>query len=317
MLPQIGKKSLFSEIIYTGLADKPKYISAGGKLIDLTIPKVMGIINITPDSFYNGSRASGDAEVIALAEKMLRDGADILDIGGYSSRPRADDITVEEESRRVLNAISLVRKEFPGAIISVDTFRAEVAQKAVSVHGANIINDISGGETDEKMFEVVARLNVPYIMMHMKGNPRTMQDNPQYEDVVADILMWFGKRIVKLQDKGVKDIIIDPGFGFGKTIKHNFDMLERLGDFAIAGLPLLVGISRKSMIWKSLSITPDEALNGTSVLNTVALLKGADILRVHDVKEAVQAVRLIQMLKDKILNSKLQTPNSKLQTPNS
>ncbi len=299
MLPQIGKKSLFSEIIYTGLADKPKYISAGGKLIDLTIPKVMGIINITPDSFYNGSRASGDAEVIALAEKMLRDGADILDIGGYSSRPRADDITVEEESRRVLNAISLVRKEFPGAIISVDTFRAEVAQKAVSVHGANIINDISGGETDEKMFEVVARLNVPYIMMHMKGNPRTMQDNPQYEDVVADILMWFGKRIVKLQDKGVKDIIIDPGFGFGKTIKHNFDMLERLGDFAIAGLPLLVGISRKSMIWKSLSITPDEALNGTSVLNTVALLKGADILRVHDVKEAVQAVRLIQMLKDK------------------
>lgn len=299
MLPQIGKKSLFSEIIYTGLADKPKYISAGGKPIDLTIPKVMGIINITPDSFYNGSRASGDAEVIALAEKMLRDGADILDIGGYSSRPRADDITVEEESRRVLNAISLVRKEFPGAIISVDTFRAEVAQKAVSVHGANIINDISGGETDEKMFEVVARLNVPYIMMHMKGNPRTMQDNPQYEDVVADILMWFGKRIVKLQDKGVKDIIIDPGFGFGKTIKHNFDMLERLGDFAIAGLPLLVGISRKSMIWKSLSITPDEALNGTSVLNTVALLKGADILRVHDVKEAVQAVRLIQMLKDK------------------
>lgn len=299
MLPQIGKKSLFSEIIYTGLADKPKYISAGGKLIDLTIPKVMGIINITPDSFYNGSRASGDAEVIALAEKMLRDGADILDIGGYSSRPRADDITVEEESRRVLNAISLVRKEFPGAIISVDTFRAEVAQKAVSVHGANIINDISGGETDEKMFEVVARLNVPYIMMHMKGNPRTMQDNPQYEDVVADILMWFGKRIVKLQDKGVKDIIIDPGFGFGKTIKHNFDMLERLGDFAIARLPLLVGISRKSMIWKSLSITPDEALNGTSVLNTVALLKGADILRVHDVKEAVQAVRLIQMLKDK------------------
>lgn len=299
MLPQIGKKSLFSEIIYTGLADKPKYISAGGKLIDLTIPKVMGIINITPDSFYNGSRVSGDTEVIALAEKMLRDGADILDIGGYSSRPRADDITVEEESRRVLNAISLVRKEFPGAIISVDTFRAEVAQKAVSVHGANIINDISGGETDEKMFEVVARLNVPYIMMHMKGNPRTMQDNPQYEDVVADILMWFGKRIVKLQDKGVKDIIIDPGFGFGKTIKHNFDMLERLGDFAIAGLPLLVGISRKSMIWKSLSITPDEALNGTSVLNTVALLKGADILRVHDVKEAVQAVRLIQMLKDK------------------
>lgn len=296
-MPAISKKSLFSEIISAGLADKPKYLNAGGKLIDLTMPKVMGIINVTPDSFYSNSRVTGDSEIIAAAVKMIEDGADIIDVGGYSSRPSADDISAEEEGRRVLNAIRLIRKELPGAILSVDTFRAEIAKEAVSGYGAHIINDISGGEADEKMFEVVARLNVPYIMMHMKGNPRTMQTNPRYDDVVADILQWFGSRIVKLQNAGVKDIIIDPGFGFGKTIKHNFEMLERLGDFAIAGLPVLVGISRKSMIWKTLSVTPAEALNGTSVLNTVALLKGADILRVHDVREAVQAVRLIQLLK--------------------
>ena len=281
------------------LADKPKYINAGGKLIDLSVPKVMGIINITPDSFYRGSRVTGEKEIISTAVRMTEEGADILDIGGYSSRPSAEDITAEEEGSRVLNAIRLIRKELPGAIVSVDTFRSEIAKTAVNDYGADIINDISGGEADEKMFEVVTQLNVPYIMMHMKGNPRTMQENPEYDDVVADILKWFGSRIVKLQNAGVKDIIIDPGFGFGKTIKHNFEMLQRLGDFAIAGLPVLVGISRKSMIWKSLSITPSEALNGTSVLHAVALLNGADILRVHDVKEAVQAVKLIEMLKDR------------------
>lgn len=280
------------------MTDKPKYINAGGKLIDLTIPKVMGIINITPDSFYYESRVTGDKEILETAAKMIEDGADILDVGGYSSRPSAEDIPVEEEGRRVLNAVKLIRKELPEAVVSVDTFRAEIAKEAVSVYGAHIINDISGGGADEKMFEVVRQLSVPYIMMHMKGNPRNMQENPEYDDVVADILKWAGSRIVKLQNAGVKDIIIDPGFGFGKTIKHNFEMLERLGDFAIAGLPVLVGISRKSMIWKSLSVTPSDALNGTSVLHAVALLKGADILRVHDVKEAVQAVRLIQMLKE-------------------
>ncbi len=282
------------------MAEKPKYINAGGELIDLTIPKVMGIINITPDSFYRESRVSGDKEIIETAMKMIEEGADILDVGGYSSRPSADDITPDEEAERVLNAVKLIRKELPGAVISVDTFRAEIAKEAVSVYGAHIINDISGGVADGKMIEVVAKLGVPYIMMHMKGNPRTMQENPEYDDVVADILLWFGNRIAKLKDAGVKDIIIDPGFGFGKTINHNFEMLQRLGDFAVAGLPVLVGISRKSMIWKSLSVTPSEALNGTSVLHAVALLKGADILRVHDVKEAVQAVRLIQMLKNKL-----------------
>ena len=281
------------------MADKPKYINAGGKLIDLSVPKVMGIINITPDSFYRGSRVTGEKEIISTAVRMTEEGADILDIGGYSSRPSAEDITAEEEGSRVLNAIRLIRKELPGAIVSVDTFRAEIAKTAVNEYGADIINDISGGDADEKMFGLVTQLNIPYIMMHMKGNPRTMQENPEYDDVVADILKWFGSRIVKLQTAGVKDIIIDPGFGFGKTIKHNFEMLRRLGDFAIAGLPLLAGISRKSMIWKSLSITPSEALNGTSVLHAVALLNGADILRVHDVKEAVQAVKLIEMLKDR------------------
>jgi len=281
------------------LADKPKYINAGGKLIDLSVPKVMGIINITPDSFYRGSRVTGEKEIISTAVRMTEEGADILDIGGYSSRPSAEDITAEEEGSRVLNAIRLIRKELPGAIVSVDTFRAEIAKTAVNEYGADIINDISGGDADEKMFGLVTQLNIPYIMMHMKGNPRTMQENPEYDDVVADILKWFGSRIVKLQNAGVKDIIIDPGFGFGKTIKHNFEMLRRLGDFAIAGFPLLAGISRKSMIWKSLSITPSEALNGTSVLHAVALLNGADILRVHDVKEAVQAVKLIEMLKDR------------------
>lgn len=298
-LPVISEKSLISEINYSGLADKPKYINAGGKLIDLIVPKVMGIINITPDSFYHGSRATEEKDIISAALKMAGDGADILDIGGCSSRPDADDIPVEVEKKRVLNAIKLIRKELPEIIISIDTFRSEIAREAVIEYGAQMINDISGGDADEQMFTVVTELNVPYILMHMKGNPRTMQNNPEYDDVVADILRWFGNRIVKLQNAGVKDIIIDPGFGFGKTIRHNFEMLDRLSDFFIAGLPLLVGISRKSMIWKPLSLSPGEALNGTSVLHAVALLKGADIIRVHDVREAAQAVRLIQMLKNR------------------
>jgi len=277
---------------------RPKSINAGGKLIDLSVPKVMGILNITPDSFYKDSRVTGDMEIIETAVRMVSEGADILDIGGYSSRPNAEDVPAEEEKRRVLHAIKLIRSELPQAIISIDTYRSEIAQEAVNQCGAHIINDISGGEGDKDMFRVVCELNVPYIMMHMKGNPRTMQDNPEYDDVVADILKWFSHRIVKLQASGVKDIIIDPGFGFGKTIKHNFEILKRLGDFAVAGLPVLIGVSRKSMIWKTLSVTPGEALNGTSVLHAVALLNGADILRVHDVREAVQAVRLIAMVKN-------------------
>jgi dihydropteroate synthase len=279
------------------LTEKPRYINAGGILIDLEIPKVMGIINITPDSFYKGSRSNSDYEILKAASSMIEEGADILDVGGYSSRHGATDINQDEEGKRVFKAIKLIKKEFPEAIISVDTFRAEVANEAVTGCGALIINDISGGDGDKDMFNIVEKLNVPYIMMHMKGNPRTMQKNPVYDDVVADILKWFSERILRLRSAGVKDIIIDPGFGFGKSVVHNFDLLRRLCDFSIAGLPLLIGISRKSMIWKTLEIDADAALTGTTALHAVALMNGADILRVHDVKEAVQTIRLIQNLK--------------------
>lgn len=281
--------------------EKPVLINAGGKLLDLSEPRIMGIINVTPDSFYSGSRVNTDADLIRRAGEMINDGADILDIGGYSSRPGAADISAEEEKKRILSAIKLINREFPGVIISIDTFRSEIAAEAVNDCGASIINDISGGEADPEMFRIVEQLNVPYIMMHMKGNPRNMQSDPEYDDVVADILHWFSSRIVKLQSAGVKDIIIDPGFGFGKTTAHNFELLNRLGDFAVAQLPLMAGLSRKSMIWKTLEITPDDALNGTTVLNTIALLKGADILRVHDVREATQAIRLCRMLRGQSL----------------
>ena len=274
---------------------KPKFINIQGVLIDLEVPKVMGVLNITPDSFYSGSRYMEEDAILTAAGKMLEDGADFLDVGGYSSRPGADDIPPDEE-KRVLRAIKLISGEFPGAVISVDTFRADIAREAVFDCGARMINDISGGESDSEMFPLIAELNIPYIMMHMRGNPRNMQYNTEYDDVVADILKWFGPRIVTLQSAGVKDIIIDPGLGFAKTIKDNFELLRRLNNFSIAGLPVLVGVSRKSMIWRTLEITPDESLNGTSVLNTVALMNGADILRVHDVKEAVETVRLINRI---------------------
>jgi len=280
------------------LISKPKYINAGGRLLDLSIPQVMGIINVTPDSFYEGSRVESEKEIVETAVQMVKDGASILDVGGYSTRPYAPEVSSDEEEKRVLSAIRFILKEIPDAVISVDTFRAQIAEKAITEYGALIINDISGGDADPEMFGVVSRLNVPYIMMHMQGMPGNMQDNPVYKDVVADILKWFGRKIAVLKDAGVKDIILDPGFGFGKTIKHNFEILQRFNDFSVAGLPLLAGISRKSMIWKTLGIKPDEALNGTSVLNAVALLGGVDILRVHDVLEAVQTVSLIEKLKD-------------------
>ncbi len=288
---------------------KPKYINTGGRLLDLSIPKVMGIINVTPDSFYKGSRVDGEKEIIETASTMINDGASIIDVGGYSTRPYAREVTPEEEGKRVLEAIRIIIREIPDAVVSIDTFRSELAFKAVSEYGALIINDISGGDADPDMFRVVSKLNVPYIMMHMQGTPGDMQNNPVYDDVVSDILKWFGKRIAALEEAGVRDIILDPGFGFGKTIKHNFELLQRLGDFAVAGLPVLAGISRKSMIWKTLEITPDEALNGTSVLNAVALLEGADILRVHDVKEAVETVRLIGRLKN--MNKEIKTESEK------
>jgi dihydropteroate synthase len=279
------------------LLKKHRYINAGGKLIDLEIPRVMGILNITPDSFYKGSRYNSEAEIIAVVQKMTADGADIIDVGGYSTRPGAGEVSVEEERQRVITAIKLIRREFPDSVISVDTFRSEIALEAVLEAGALMINDISGGDADRNMFGIVQRVNVPYIMMHMQGTPATMQKNPVYDDIVADLLRYFGERIFKLRQAGVRDIIIDPGFGFGKTISHNFELLSRMDDLRITGLPLLAGLSRKSMIWKTLGITPDDGLNGTSVLNTIALMKGADILRVHDVKEAVQAIKLFSKLK--------------------
>lgn len=297
MLPVLIK-SLNSSVKKITLTEKPRYINTGGKLLDLEVPKVMGILNITPDSFYKGSRYYSEDVILRAAVKMIEEGADILDVGGYSSHPGAEDISYEEERERVLKAILLIRKELPEAIISVDTFRADIARKAIRECGAHMINDISGGDADSEMFSVVEELNVPYIMMHMKGDPRTMQENPVYEDVVADILKWFGERIFRLKSVGVKDIIIDPGFGFGKTVDHNFELLQKLSDFSIAGLPLLVGLSRKSMIWKTLKITADEALNGTTALNAIALTKGADILRVHDVKEAVQVIKLHTKIKN-------------------
>jgi dihydropteroate synthase len=279
------------------LLTKPRYINAGGKLIDLEIPKVMGILNITPDSFFGASRYNTDEEIIAAAGRMLDDGAAILDVGGYSSRPGAADISAEDERRRVIRAIKLIRGTFPDSVISVDTFRSEIALEAVLEAGALMINDISGGDADSRMFSAVERLNVPYTMMHMKGNPATMQNNAVYDDIVADILKYFAERIFRLRRAGVKDIIIDPGFGFAKTIAHNYELLRRLDDLQISGLPLMVGISRKSMIWKTLGITADEALNGTTAMHAIALSKGADILRVHDVREAVQTVKLVAKLK--------------------
>jgi dihydropteroate synthase len=276
---------------------KSRYINVKGNLIDLSVPRVMGIINVTPDSFYKNSRFTTEEEIAETASGMMEDGADILDIGGFSSRPGAGNVTPGEEKSRVLKAVKLVARLFPEAIVSVDTFRGEIAREAVLDYGAAIINDISGGEGDDNMFSIVEKLQVPYIMMHMQGVPSMMQKNPVYKDVTADILRWFGDRIVILQSMGVNDIIIDPGFGFGKTISQNFELLNHLGDFSITGLPLLAGLSRKSMIWKTLEITPEDALNGTSVLNTVALMNGADILRVHDVKEAVQAIKLFGRLK--------------------
>jgi dihydropteroate synthase len=280
------------------MLSKPKYINVKGQLIDLAVPKVMGILNITPDSFYKGSRLKDEKEIIEAAGKMLEDGADFLDIGGYSSRPGAEDISEEEEKSRVLTAIKCVSKEYPKAIISVDTFRSGVAREAICNCGAHIVNDISGGDADLKMTDLIIELNVPYIIMHMQGTPRTMQKNPFYEDVVSEILIWFAQKTVGLMAAGVKDIIIDPGFGFGKNSEHNFEMLRRLAEFSIAGLPLMVGLSRKSLIWKTLDISPDESLNGTTALNAVALLNGADILRVHDVKEAVETVRLSSRVKN-------------------
>lgn len=274
-----------------------KSLNVNGRLLDLSTPQVMGILNVTPDSFYAGSRSRTEAEIAARACQILDEGASIIDIGAYSSRPNAEHISPEEEMQRLRTGLEILNRNHPDAIISVDTFRAEVVRQCVEEYGAAIINDISAGEMDEQMFPTVARLNVPYIMMHMQGTPQNMQKEPHYENLLKEVFMYFARKVRQLRDLGMKDIILDPGFGFGKTLEHNYELMAHLEEFGIFELPLLVGVSRKSMIYRLFGATPQEALNGTTVLDTVALMKGADILRVHDVREAVEAVRLIEKLK--------------------
>ena len=266
-------------------------INCGGRLLDLTSPVVMGIINISPDSFYKKSRFIGREAILKIAEKMLEDGAAILDVGGMSSRPGAKVIGKEEELSLVVPIIEILCKTFPAAIVSVDTVNAEVARQAAAI-GAGMINDISAGSLDVKMYETVAALNLPYVLMHMQGRPETMQNKPEYEDVVLEVLDFFIAEIGKLRDLGLTDIILDPGFGFGKRIADNYELLKKMHVFGITDLPIMAGISRKSMIYKKLDISPEEALPATSALHMIALQQGARILRCHDVKEAVEVISL-------------------------
>lgn len=270
-------------------------INCKGELIDLSIPKVMGILNVTPNSFFDGGKYKNEQEIILQVEKMLAEGADFIDIGAYSSKPSAAFVTEQEETDRIVPVIELILKHFPKALLSIDTFRAEVAKASIE-SGSAIINDISAGELDDKMFDVIARYNVPYIMMHMRGNPQTMQSLTQYDDIVKEILFYFSEKVQKARSMGINDLILDPGFGFAKTTDQNYEVMQKMELFNLLELPVLAGISRKSMIYKTLNSTPQEALNGTTFLNTIALTKGAKILRVHDVKEAVECVTLFRKL---------------------
>lgn len=265
---------------------------AGTKTLDLSTPKVMGILNVTPDSFYDGGKFSGPESILAQAGKMLDEGASILDVGAASSRPGAKEIPESEEEQRLIPAIRLIREKYPDCILSADTYRSRIAEKAAAA-GADIINDISGGEMDGDMLHFIASSGLPYILMHMKGSPGTMQVNPEYENVTDDIFSFFQNKIKWLEKSGAKNLVLDPGFGFGKTLEHNYQLLAGLRKFREFGYPVLAGFSRKSMIGKVLGVRPADALNGTTVLNTIALLNGADILRVHDVKEATEAVKLV------------------------
>ncbi|WP_019540197.1 dihydropteroate synthase [Proteiniphilum acetatigenes] len=271
-----------------------KTININGQLVDFSTPRVMGIVNITPDSFFSGSRTEAANEIIERCARIIREGGTIIDVGAQSSSPASRFLDAKEETERLMPALKLIRNEFPDTILSVDTFYADVAKESVEEYGVNIINDISGGQIDERMFPVVAQLNVPYILMHMRGTPQTMQQFTHYDNFIQDILYYFSERKAKLNQLGVSDVIIDPGFGFSKTISQNYELMAYLKYFHIFEEPILVGISRKSMIYKLLGTTPEESLNGTSVLNAVALLSGADILRVHDVKEAVECVKIIE-----------------------
>lgn len=274
------------------------YMNVNGRLLDLSTPQVMGILNVTPDSFYAGSRMQTETQIATRVEQMLEEGADMIDIGAYSSRPGAADISVQEEMDRLRAGLRIVRRMHPDAIVSVDTFRAAVACMCVEEYGVAIVNDISGGEMDKDMFPTVARLGVPYVLMHMQGTPQNMQQQPHYDSLLGDIFRYFARKVQQLRDLGAKDIVLDPGFGFGKTLEHNYELLAHLEDFRVFGLPLLVGVSRKSMVYNLLGATPAEALNGTTAVNTVCLMKGADILRVHDVRQAVEAVKIITKMKE-------------------
>ena len=275
-------------------------INLGGELYDFSNPVIMGVINVTPDSFYNGGKMEDEKVMLSAVEKMMNDGATFIDVGAVSTRPGATMVSTKEELGRLLPAIHAIRKQFPEVPLSIDTFRSWVAVRVIDEIGPIIVNDISGGSLDSKMFETVGKMNVPYILTHILGTPRTMQEKPEYDDVVREVSTWLSDRVKKLNKLGVKDVIIDPGFGFGKNLQHNYDLLNRLDSFKVFQLPVMVGLSRKSMIWKLLGTVPEEALNGTSVANMMALLGGADILRVHDVKEAMEAIKIFEALKSTV-----------------
>ncbi|WP_436414564.1 dihydropteroate synthase [Petrimonas sp.] len=278
-----------------------KFININGELLDLSTPLVMGILNVTPDSFYSGSRKQTETDIVNRCRQILDEGGRIIDIGGQSTTPTSTLLTAKEELERLEPALAIIRREFPDVILSVDTFYSEVAKVTVEKYGVNIINDISGGQIDENMFETVARLNVPYILMHMRGTPQTMQQFTHYDNFIQDILYYFSGKMAKLNLLGVNDIIIDPGFGFSKTTDQNYQLMAYLKYFNTFDVPILAGISRKSMIYKFLGGTAQESLNGTSVLNTVALLSGAHILRVHDVKEAMECVKIITKISNSVV----------------
>ena len=270
-------------------------INCKGILVDLSTPKVMGILNVTPNSFYDGGKYKNEIEILSQVEKMLIDGASFIDIGAYSSKPNAEFVSEQQEVSRIVPVVDLILKRFPETILSIDTFRSEVAKASIET-GAAIINDISAGNLDDRMFEVVANYNVPYSMMHLRGNPQTMQTMTNYEDIVKEMLFYFSEKVAKARSFGINDLIIDPGFGFAKTIEQNYEVFQKMELFNMLELPLLVGISRKSMIYKTLGNTIENALNGTTVLNTLALTKGAKLLRVHDVKEAMECITLFNKI---------------------
>lgn len=273
-------------------------INCKGQLIDLASPKVMGILNVTPNSFFDGGKYKTESVILSQVGKMLTDGATFIDVGAYSSKPSAEFVSEKEELNRIVPVVNLILEKFPDCLISIDTFRSEVAKVCLE-NGAAIINDISAGNLDDKMLETIAKYNVPYIMMHMRGTPQTMQTMTNYDNIVKEMLFYFSERVAKARSYGINDLIIDPGFGFAKTLEQNYEVLRKLGLFEMLELPLLAGFSRKSMIYKTLHSTAEEALNGTSVLNTIALTKGAKILRVHDVKEAMECVTLFNKLNNK------------------